>query len=124
MPCAKGHQQRVGKRGEDAAADYLSARGYRILERNYRTRLGEIDIIAQKDHVLVFLEVKTQASDAFGPPETWVDIRKQKKIIQAASCYIRESHGSGMDCRFDVIAVRLGRSGPVCRHIRNAFWLG
>jgi putative endonuclease len=124
MARVPGHTQRVGRRGEDAAAEYLEAEGYRILERNYRTRLGEIDIIAEKDQILAFVEVKTQESDAFGPPETWVDIRKQRKIIQTASWYIGEARGSAMDCRFDVIAVRLGGAGPVCRHIPNAFWRG
>jgi len=122
MARTPGHTQQLGRRGEDAAAEYLAGQGYRILNRNYRAPPGEIDIIAEKDNLLAFVEVKTQASDAFGPSETWVDIRKQRKIIQVASWYIGETHRSGMDCRFDVIAVRLGGGGPVCRHIPNAFW--
>ena len=111
-----------GRAGEDAAAQYLSARGYVILARNFRTRAGEIDIIARNNKTIVFVEVKTRSSVAYGFPAEYVTRRKQDKIIKAALYYL---HGCGQDfapARFDVLEVLPTVSGlAVSNHIINAF---
>ncbi|MFQ5601941.1 MAG: YraN family protein [bacterium] len=113
----------LGERGEQLAAEYLQKKRYRIRERNFRWARGEIDIVAQKDELLVFVEVKTARSDAFGEPETWVDERKQRQIARVAERYLQEQAISDMDCRFDVVAVKAQGNQWTIRHIENAFWL-
>jgi len=113
----------TGRRGEDLAAELLLKHRYVILQRNYRWARGEIDIIAKKEGVLVFVEVKTARGNAFGDPETWVTERKQQQIGLVAERYLQEKEIQDMDCRFDVIAVKAdGRQWQI-KHIENAFWL-
>ncbi|MFQ5691534.1 MAG: YraN family protein [Nitrospinota bacterium] len=111
----------LGKRGEEEAARYLQKRGYEIVERNVRTRLGEIDLIARDGEVLVFVEVKTRSSGAFAPPELAVDGRKRRKLLDLAHAHLGRL-GEAVDCRFDVLGLvlRPGRR-PVIHHIQNAF---
>ncbi len=94
-----------GAEGEKHAALFLVKRGYRILEQNYRTTFGEIDIIAHDGDVLVFIEVKSRSGTQFGLPQSAVDTRKQTKISQVALAYLKEKKLSDVDCRFDVVAV-------------------
>ncbi|MBN1465208.1 YraN family protein [candidate division KSB1 bacterium] len=115
-------RQNIGRTGEEMAADHLRRHGYVIKARNYRLRNGEIDIIAQKDAVLVFIEVKTARSSAFGAPATWVDERKQRRIGRAAARYLADNEIEDVDCRFDVIAIDL-TAPPHIEHIEDAFWL-
>lgn len=102
-------QQRVGRWGEQAAADYLEKQGYVILARNFRTAHGEVDIIARQGNVLVFVEVKTRSSNRYGYPEYSVSPKKRMHLLSAAEKYIRE-HPEFQTWRVDVIAVE-GESG-------------
>lgn len=111
----------IGKAGEMAAAEYLEHQGYSILQRQYRSRLGEIDIVAQKDGVVVFVEVKTRRNLAYGLPAEAVGYRKQQKIIQAALCYLKQVGQTEAPCRFDVIEVYAAEATLRCNHICNAF---
>lgn len=111
----------LGRSGEEAAALYLAAQGYRVVARNLRTPVGEIDIIAQKAKVLIFVEVKTRRSLAFGTPQEAVGPRKQRQIIRAAQWYLSDAQQRGLQPRFDVIAILYPPSGPQIEHIVNAF---
>ena len=110
----------LGREGEDLAARFLTKQGYRILERNYRTRSGEIDLIALHDGAVVFVEVKTRTSDAFGAPELAVTSRKQQRMIKAALAYIKYKKLHQVPCRFDVVAITTAAEKEV-ELIRNAF---
>jgi len=110
----------LGKAGEDRAAAFLAKRGYRILERNYRTKSGEIDLIALHEGTVAFVEVKTRTSDAFGAPELAVDIRKQRRMIRAALGYIKYKKLHQVPCRFDIVAICEAREKEVAL-IQNAF---
>jgi putative endonuclease len=102
-------QQRVGRWGEQAAAEYLEQKGYTILERNFRAEHSEVDIIARQDNVLVFVEVKARSSNRYGYPEHSVTPRKKMHIMSAAEKYILE-HPEFQTWRVDVIAVE-GETG-------------
>lgn len=119
----KTYRQRIGEQGEENAVHFLRAKGYRILERNYRWERGEIDIIAQDEDVLVFVEVKTMAHDGFGSPESWVDTRKQAQIGRVAAGYLLEKDQQDANCRFDVVAITQSKGRREIRHIEDAFWL-
>ena len=110
----------LGKEGEDLAARFLIKRGYRIMERNYRTRSGEIDLIALHDGAVVFVEVKTRTSDAFGAPEHAVNPRKQQRMVKAALGYIKYKKLHQVPCRFDVVAITTAAEKEV-ELIQNAF---
>ncbi len=108
----------TGSRYEEMAAAFLHQKGYRILERNFRSRQGEIDLIAQDGPCLVFVEVKYRRNLQSGYPEEAVDERKQRTIRRVAEYYLY-SHGYGEDtpCRFDVVAIL----GDQIRLISHAF---
>ena len=108
-----------GVKGEEAAANYLKANGYDILERNYRYRHSEIDLIVRKNGFLVFVEVKTRKSTRFGEPEKFVSARQEAKIRQGAEEYIFKTNWQG-PIRFDIISVVWGRSVTVT-HFEDAF---
>jgi len=110
----------LGRTGEDRAARYLVSQGYRILERNYRTRSGEIDLIALHQGTVAFIEVKTRSSDAFGAPELAVNHRKQQRMIKAALGYIHFKKLHQVPCRFDVVAINTANEQQV-ELIQNAF---
>ena len=116
------HKKRTGDRGEDLAARYLEGKGYEILDRNFKTREGEIDIIARDGDTLVFVEVKTGAGPAFGDPGEWVDDTKQRRICATSEDYLYRHEIEDMNCRYDVIAVRLRERGHSLKHIPGAFW--
>ena len=111
----------LGSRGEEVAAAFLLERRFRILERNYTTPLGEIDIIARKGKTLAFVEVKTRRSLAFGSPAEAVGERKQRQIIKAANWYLASGQGRGLQPRFDVIAVLIGHTNVEVDHLAGAF---
>ena len=102
-------QQRVGRWGEQAAADHLEKQGYQILARNVRTAHGEVDVIARQQNVLVFVEVKTRSSNRYGYPEYSVSPKKRMHLLSSAEKYILE-HPEFQTWRVDVIAVE-GESG-------------
>ena len=110
-----------GQIGEDIAVDFLSKKGYRVLRRNYRYEHGEIDIIAESEHVLVFVEVKTRVSTSFGEPEDAISNRKQEILRKTAEGFLMEHDIVDQDCRFDVIAIQYQKGRPIVNHIENAF---
>ena len=113
----------TGKRGEELAAAYLAEAGYRIIERNYRCLFGEIDIVAEEGETLVFVDVKSRRSDAYGVPQLAVGLQKQKKISRISLHYLAERHLHHRPARFDVVAVKLLPAGHRIELIRNAFEL-
>jgi len=111
-----------GARGEEIAAGFLAARGYRIVERNFRhRRTGEIDIVARDGEDLVFCEVKMRTNDAFGPPEYAVTWSKQETIRRVASAYLAIHGITGRSCRFDVVTIVEGGGPPAITLFKNAF---
>ncbi|MDF1580884.1 MAG: YraN family protein [Desulfuromonadales bacterium] len=110
----------LGQWGEDQAVQWLQAQGLRIVVRNYRTPVGEVDIIARDKTTLIFVEVKTRRGNYFGTPQEAVGPRKQRQIIRAAQWYLVAEKVRGLHLRFDVIAIRYGTS-PVIEHIADAF---
>ncbi len=115
----------IGKFGEDVASKYLREKGYKIKVRNYRTFLGEIDIICEYKGNIIFAEVKTRRSAKFGYPEEAVNLTKQRKIIKNALCYLAKYHLWKRNSCFDVILISFSNHKDVKRikHIRNAFYL-
>jgi putative endonuclease len=95
----------LGAEGERAAAEFLKARGYRILDRNYRTKLGEIDLIAEEGQTLVFVEVKVRLNDRFGGPAAAITPAKQARIARLAQQYVLRRRLGGRSCRFDVVLI-------------------
>jgi putative endonuclease len=112
----------VGAIGEKLAVDYLKKHGYKIIERNFRCREGEIDIIARKGECLVFVEVRTKRNTAFGTPEESVNLSKREKLISLANAYLQAYDKLPDFWRIDVVAVELGPNNRVSRleHIENA----
>lgn len=110
----------LGRQGEALAASYLETRGYRILARNFRVRGAELDIVAEKNGTLVFVEVKTRRTGRYGSPGQAVGCRKQQKIIFAARCFLRQNDREDCFCRFDVIEV-YAAAGWRLRHLPGAF---
>ena len=116
------HQkQKFGQKGEALAARHLKKNGYRIIEKNYRTKLGEIDIIAKDKDTLVFVEVKSRRSRQFGNPKAAVTPRKQRKISMVALHYLKSTHRTNVSARFDVAAVTITHDKPQIEIIKNAF---
>lgn len=117
------YRQKLGKKGEKIAEQFLRHKGYEILETNYRKYRGEIDIIAKDREYLVFVEVKTARSDRFGPPIFRVDARKKKQLGKIAMAYYQEKELLDQDSRFDIITVTFSGGQSKIEHIENAFWL-
>jgi putative endonuclease len=116
--------QQKGTRAERLAQNYLSLKGYTILAKNYRSRLGEIDIIAKENGKIVFIEVKAKYSMRFGSPKWAVTYQKQKKLSILALEYLKSTGQSQAEARFDVIAiVYLKDSPPQIELVKNAFEL-
>jgi putative endonuclease len=110
-----------GKEGEDLAADFLVRQGYEIVERNFRYRRSEIDLIVRKENWLVFVEVKMRSSDAFGYPEEFVDYKKAKNIVYGAEQYTFENDYNG-NVRYDVVAITMRNGVPDLKHFEDAFY--
>lgn len=116
------YNQDVGKLGEELAAEELRRRGYAILARRYRTRFGEIDIVAQDEGTLVFVEVKARRSDRFGSAAESVTDWKQRRIAAMALDYLSWVGRLDDPCRFDVVAIDgLGTGHTTVRVIQHAF---
>jgi putative endonuclease len=113
----------IGTQGEKIAGRYLLSKKYKILHCNYRCRYGEIDIIARKKKVLVFVEVKTRRTNTFGSPLEAVSLKKQRAISAVAQQYLQHACLNDSAARFDVIAVHLNSDNPEIEHIENAFEL-
>lgn len=120
---AKLNRREFGKAGEAIAYRYLKRRGYAVLEKNYRTRLGEIDIVAEDGDVLVFVEVKMKRSDAYGLPEEAINSKKIRKLTRLAQLYIKHKNLYNKKARFDVVSILYGgvfRRKSI-KLIKNAF---
>jgi putative endonuclease len=115
----------VGRRGEDAAAAYLERIGLQIVERNWRTSRGEIDLVALDGEELVLCEVKTRRTSSRGTPEEAVSLAKQRRLVRLAEAYIAAAGVRPCAVRFDVISIRvLGEDRALLRHHRAAFVVG
>ena len=116
---AVGRIQKIGADGEGLACKYLKCNGYKILERGYRNPFGEVDIIAEKEDTVAFIEVKTRLTETYGAPSEAVNFRRRQKYIQAAKYYF---YGKQMEVtvRFDIIEILRGE----INHIENAFYEG
>jgi putative endonuclease len=110
-----------GNEGEQLAADFLTKNGFEIVERNYRHKRSEIDLIIKRTNWLIFVEVKTRTSDAFGHPEEFVDRKKARKILEGAENYMYENNWQG-NVRYDIVAVTIADSVPHIVHIEDAFY--
>jgi putative endonuclease len=115
-------RRQLGLWGESIAAHFLQGKGYDILERNYYTRYGELDIICEKDRKLVFVEVKTRRSTQFGSPEEAVTRQKINHLRKAAMVYLNNWKGPYREIQFDVITILIDAGGqPGINHIEQAF---
>lgn len=110
-----------GKIGEIIAAKHLEAKGFKIIAKNYKNKIGEIDLIAKDGDYLVFVEVKTRLSAAFGNPVEAVNFYKQRKIRQVALAYLKQHKLLEQNCRFDVVSIIGQADDCVITHIENAF---
>ncbi len=117
------HQDRLGRLGEDLACAELRRRGYAILARRFRTRHGEIDIVARDGDVLVFVEVKARSTTRFGGARAAVTWPKQRQIVRMAQRYLQRVGWSARPVRFDIVAIQGHGDGrtPEVVLIRNAF---
>ena len=107
-----------GRKYEDMACEYLKKNGFSIIERNYRSVTGEIDIVATHGKTLVFIEVKGRANDKFGSPVEAVNKPKQLKIVKTAICFIKQNKLNPKEIRFDVVGINPENE---IEHIENAF---
>lgn len=118
----KTTRQKIGKLGEQKAQNYLKRRGYQILECNYHTRGGELDIIAKEGDCVVFIEVKTRTNSEYGTPAEAVSVYKQQHMLSAAKYYLAR-YGFDTECRFDVIEVLIPERGlfgiAKINHLKN-----
>lgn len=113
----------VGRAGEDAAARHLLGLGYALIERNWRCRAGEIDLIAEDGNALVFVEVRSRSNPTrFGTAVEAVSPRKCRQVREVAAYYLRQQAGFGRTVRFDVVAVTFGNDGVTeLKHLPGAF---
>jgi len=118
-------RKKIGNEGEKLAEKYLKRKGYKIIQKNYRCKLGEIDIIAEQNKVIVFVEVRTKQSEKLGLPQYSINTAKKGQISKAALWYIKEKKIVNQTCRFDVIAITYPSNSqePHIEHIENAFEL-
>lgn len=113
------YKKLLGRVGENAAVKELKKQGYKILERNYKTRTGEIDVIARDKSVIAFIEVKTRTSDACGAPSEAITAAKRRKYGLTAAAYLVKNGLTEAECRFDAVEVESGRINI----IKDAFTL-
>ncbi|MFH1577465.1 MAG: YraN family protein [Candidatus Omnitrophota bacterium] len=117
---SKSHIE-LGQKGEQRAVDFLKANGYNIVDLDYRTPLGQIDIIAKDKRTICFIEVKTRKSAGFGRPFEAVGARKQRKISQVALIFLKQNKALRSPARFDVLSIYYAGRQPKIELIKNAF---
>lgn len=121
MKTKRDSRKKTGRWGEEKAAEFLKKNGVKIIERNIYNQFGEIDILGEDDHQLVFIEVKTLKTNQFGNPETAVNARKQRHMIDSALLYLQDHDLLEMDWRIDVLAITTQLSGKTDIHwFKNA----
>ena len=114
----------AGEQAESLATDYLTKQGYHILERNFRTKLGEIDIIAKDDEAICFVEVRMRKSREHGHPSETITLFKRQRLIRTAQIYLSQKNLEDIEARFDIVAVIPQRSGNYKIEVtKNAFEL-
>ncbi|HSQ46313.1 MAG TPA: YraN family protein [Lutibacter sp.] len=111
----------LGELGEDLAVEELEKNGYEIVERNWRYKKAEIDIIARKNEVLAIVEVKTRSSDYFGDPQDFVNTKKIKMLVEAVNEYVN-SKDLDVEVRFDIIAIIINQNKLTLEHLEDAFF--
>jgi putative endonuclease len=115
-----GNNIKKGSLGEEIASKYLISEGYKIMDRNYRTKIGEIDIIAIKFDILAFVEVKSRTNTNYGYPYEAVNWKKQEKIMKSSLIYLKQKGLNNYQIRYDIIEVFLYGETKI-NHIENAF---
>ncbi|MGH9313043.1 MAG: YraN family protein [Vicinamibacterales bacterium] len=115
------YRQKLGKQAEDLVTRELAARGYQILQRRFRTRFGEIDIVARDGGTLVFVEVRARVGEDYGSAEDSITARKEWRMTRMAQAYLLDQRLGDVDCRFDVVAVDWSTPEPVLSVYRSAF---
>ena len=116
-------KKEIGQKGENLAVEYLQKLGYKVLERNYRCKLGEVDIIALNNDTLVFIEVRTRSSLDFGLPQESINRRKRHQISKVALEFMLRKKMKNIPARFDVVAISLEPGKEKVDHIKDAFEL-
>ncbi|NEW79514.1 MAG: YraN family protein [Gelidibacter sp.] len=111
----------LGALGEELAVEELEKNGYEIMERNWRYKKAEIDIIARKNDVLAIVEVKTRSSDYFGDPQDFVNSKKIKMLVEAVNEYV-VSKDLEVEVRFDIIAIIINENKLTIEHLEDAFY--
>jgi putative endonuclease len=114
-------RQELGLQGEQLACDELQRRGYAIVERRYRKRSGELDIVARHGDYLVFIEVKARRDRSFGDPEEAVTAQKQQKMVWMATDFLTRHSLHNTPCRFDVVAINTETDPPMVTVLEDAF---
>ena len=117
------HNKLLGDKGEMLAEKFLEKNKYKILEKNFKTKFGEIDLIAKYKENIIFVEVKTRTSTDYGLPCEAVNYKKQSVIGKVAALYLANNKMSSQNCRFDVIEVLVSQNKSNINHIVNAFQL-
>ena len=117
----QNNSQKYGQEGENHASNYLKRHGYEILERNWRFKKLEVDIIARKADLVAFVEVKTRKNSTFGEPEIFVTKKKQSFLIAAANQYLVERN-LNVESRFDIIAISQLNNNETVNHLEGAFF--
>lgn len=112
------HNQKLGQTGEDLACDYLINKGFVLIQRNFKARYGEIDIIVKEKNTFVFVEVKTRRSDAFGAPEEAITRKKLSEVIKTAQFFLQINNLHNVSWRVDVISI-LFSDASVIKHFAN-----
>lgn len=113
--------QKIGQRAEDEALSYLEKRGLRLITRNFRCKMGEIDLIMHDKDAIVFTEVRYRKNDAFGGSIASVTPTKQRKLQLTAQLYLQIHHLSNQPCRFDVVTLTSQPAHPTIQWFKNAF---
>jgi putative endonuclease len=114
--------QELGRQGEQEAYRFLRRQGYQVVARNFRSRRGEVDLIGWDRDILCFVEVKTRIDTGHGRPEEAVTQFKQGQILNASLDYLHQANLHGVNTRYDIVAVEVGRhKAPVCRLIKQAW---
>ncbi|MDA1215951.1 MAG: YraN family protein [Chloroflexi bacterium] len=116
MPTAR---TRLGTRGEDIATAYLQQQGHSLLERNFRTRYGEVDIVTRHDDTIVFVEVRTGRTGTYGTPEESVTARKGQRLVLAAQQYLQDNGLEQAHWRIDLVSVRMEGGAPKVTHLMD-----
>lgn len=117
-------KNKIGKKGEDLACTFLEKKGYKVIARNFRKKIGEIDIVAEKGDTIVFIEVKTRKNTKFGLPQEYVNNKKIEKILKAASIFLSENRLWHRPVRFDVIGITVKDEEIKIEHEQDCIHLG